>query len=131
MMTSWSRGYDVTSVVTSWIDDFIKRRLWCYKKCGKGWSLKNKQIKIIIENFRHSFIVSVHEGIMKSVTSLTPPSTDLSTGLSIIQFSTLKILESLILKDQKNYKCIVTLCIDNRKVMMSCGNSNFFWSLHG
>ena len=54
----------------------------------------------INENCKHGFIESVH--VMKSGTSLTPS----STGLSVIQFSILNALKSLIPKDQKKYNNI-------------------------
>ena len=54
---------------------------------------------------------------MKNATSLTSP----STGLSGIQFLILKVLESLIPKDQK--KIITTLSCQTTNVKLSKGNT--------
>ena len=64
---------------------------------GKSRSLESNQTKIKKWKLQARFYWVYSWEIMKSATSLTPP----STGLSGIQFSILNVLESMILKDQK------------------------------
>ena len=76
----------------------LNTHCWDYKKSGKVRTFESNQSKFNTWKLQTRFYWVCSWGIMKMATSLTP-----RTGLSGFQFSTLKVLESLIPNDQKKY----------------------------